>query len=214
MIRQLARWREFERTVSSLDALLATLNKSEWSALAQNKLTVHEMVGHLIGIERHVGAQIGLWPLENALDTDHVATVRRWVQWARDHDANTVLCRWRDSVAVVLHQVRAVDLNSNASFHGFPFTLREWLIVRTFELWTHEEDVCRATGRALAAPEADRLRLMTALAVSLIGPVLSACSGCRMAAARCSLDRLQPHIEGDLGLADDLPAAVAALALD
>jgi hypothetical protein len=42
------------------------------------------------------------------------------------------------------------------------------LIVRSFEMWTHDEDIRRATGRPLAAPEAARLSLMTRLAVSLL----------------------------------------------
>ena len=43
-----------------------------------------------------------------------------------------------------------------------------FLIVRAFELWTHEEDVRRATDRPLADPDPQTLTRMTDLATMLL----------------------------------------------
>jgi hypothetical protein len=42
------------------------------------------------------------------------------------------------------------------------------LIVRAFELWTHDNDIRRATGLPPAVPDASTLRLMTGLAAQLL----------------------------------------------
>jgi hypothetical protein len=42
-----------------------------------------------------------------------------------------------------------------------PATVRGMLVLRTFEVWTHHEDVCRATGRSLPVLDGSRLRLMS-----------------------------------------------------
>jgi uncharacterized protein (TIGR03083 family) len=54
------------------------------------------------------------------------------------------------------------------ALHGLRMPIGPLLVVRTFELWTHEEDIRRATARPLQAPDAASLGLMTALAVSLL----------------------------------------------
>ena len=46
--------------------------------------------------------------------------------------------------------------------------LNSLLVVRTFELWTHENDVRRATGLPPSVPDLVTLRLMTGLAVELL----------------------------------------------
>jgi hypothetical protein len=147
-------------------------------------------------------------------------------------------------------------LGRPAGFHGFPVTLGDLLVIRTFEIWTHEEDIRRTTGQPLRAPEADRLKLMTQLAIALLPPMLGAVGRtragktahvvltgagggswlvpmdamspgepdvrvvadaaefCRVAAARCTPTGLGADLDGDLDLADDLLAAVSALAVD
>ena len=42
------------------------------------------------------------------------------------------------------------------------------LIVRAFELWTHENDIRRAMGWAASVPDPSTLRLMTELAARLL----------------------------------------------
>jgi hypothetical protein len=47
-------------------------------------------------------------------------------------------------------------------------TLDALLLVRTFELWTHENDIQRAVGWEPSAPDASTLRLMTDLGARLL----------------------------------------------
>jgi uncharacterized protein (TIGR03083 family) len=52
--------------------------------------------------------------------------------------------------------------------HGASFGLGPRLVMQSFETWIHADDIRRATGRPLTAPDAGRLTLMTDLAVRLI----------------------------------------------
>ena len=54
------------------------------------------------------------------------------------------------------------------TFHRITLQLDSFLVVRAFELWTHEEDIRRAVDCAPADPEPDILSRMTALAVPLL----------------------------------------------
>jgi hypothetical protein len=46
--------------------------------------------------------------------------------------------------------------------------LRALLVVRSFELWTHEDDIRRACGLPASVPDAAVLRLMTGLVAHLL----------------------------------------------
>src|SRR3984957_16449661 len=50
------------------------------------------------------------------------------------------------------------------ALHGMRLSLDTLLVVRAFELWTHEDDIRQAAGLPLAVPDPSALRLMTGLA--------------------------------------------------
>lgn len=52
--------------------------------------------------------------------------------------------------------------------HGLRLPLGALLIVRAFELWTHENDIRRVAGLPASVPDAPTLRLMTDLAARLL----------------------------------------------
>ena len=50
------------------------------------------------------------------------------------------------------------------ALHGMRLSLDTLLVVRAFELWTHENDIRQAVGMPLTVPDPSGLRLMTGLA--------------------------------------------------
>jgi hypothetical protein len=54
------------------------------------------------------------------------------------------------------------------ALHGMRLPLSALLVVRAFELWTHDNDIRQATGLPAAVPDAPTLRLMTGLAARLL----------------------------------------------
>jgi hypothetical protein len=64
------------------------------------------------------------------------------------------------------------------ALYGMRLPVADLLVVRAFELWTHENDIRRGTGLTPSVPDAAMLRLMTELAAMLL-PVGAARAGLR-----------------------------------
>ena len=62
----------------------------------------------------------------------------------------------------------SADLDAVVPLHGMRLPLGCLLVVRAFELWTHENDIRRAAGLPASVPDPADLRLMTDLAVRLL----------------------------------------------
>jgi hypothetical protein len=60
------------------------------------------------------------------------------------------------------------DLPHQITLHGWPFELDGALIARSFELWTHTDDIRRATGRPLGAPAPSDIRAMSSFSVEAL----------------------------------------------
>jgi hypothetical protein len=56
---------------------------------------------------------------------------------------------------------RTADPSRRVQFHGLPTDVEGLLVLRSFELWSHLEDICRATGRPMPAVDEPRLTLMS-----------------------------------------------------
>jgi hypothetical protein len=76
------------------------------------------------------------------------------------------LADWIHVAARVVEVVDGLDLDVSLRFHQWPFSLRSLLVARSFELWTHADDVRRATDRPLAPPSPADLVTMSATSVS------------------------------------------------
>ena len=75
---------------------------------------------------------------------------------------------WRRAADRTLDLVPAADSGTEVAIHGMRLSLGALLVVRAFELWTHENDIRRAAGWAASVPDASTLRLMTELAARLL----------------------------------------------
>jgi uncharacterized protein (TIGR03083 family) len=171
----------YRRTVHELDDVLAGCDAADWVALVDPYgWTVQGLVGHLLAIERLLGARLGVdvFEVPAELESDHLAVTHELVDAQGGRDPAATLAEWRSAFRRVLDAVAAVpDLDQRVSMHGLDFRWRALLVVRTLEVWTHTDDIRRATGRPVAAPDAERLALMTDLAVRTLPARLAATGG-------------------------------------
>lgn len=172
----------FRRAAESLDRLLRPLGIEQWRAPALRDLDVQGLVGHLIGVEGAFISALEHDPLYDE-DADHVASTAHgaWSQAGRApagtlSDWQEIIRRSLELAAPFSPATSSVTeaLGSPLGLHGIHLPLGPLLVVRAFELWTHEEDIRRAIGIALAAPDAQSLRLMTNLAFELLPVPMSA----------------------------------------
>ncbi len=160
----------YSRTVDALGRLLSELSPEDWSAPTIEGWTVKGLVTHLVAVEEYFGRQLGLWPLEidEALEADHLGMTRAFVAAWSDRPAREVLARWRERTEAITSHLRSLDRAAGREqihFHFLDTSLSTVLITRVFEIWTHDEDIRRATGRPPAPPDPARLRRMSRIAV-------------------------------------------------
>jgi uncharacterized protein (TIGR03083 family) len=234
----------FARAVGDVQHTLGLLEPDDWSRPAVNGLTVGELVGHLIGTQLAMAAELGLADPIAASD-DHIEATRSAITAAvgvSPHEAAAEFARASAVVTTHLTTLDAQGLASPARFGSLIADVRFLLLGRVFELWTHDNDLRRAVGLGRVEPDPDRLWMMTRAVmplVRLVGDsrirfVLTGAGGgvwpaegdevaevavdsiefCRRVANRIDLADLDAHISGDSDVADGTLTALAGLALD
>lgn len=246
------------RAVTHFDAELDTLDDEQWRRQALRGLDVQRLVGHLIGVERDFFRCLTADP-GGADQDDHVAATEAVAQAQAGRATAATRADWLAAMERTLGYLAAVGpdvLAGELTMHRIGLPVRAWLVVRAFELWTHENDIRRAVGHKPRNPDPATLALMTDLAVALLpvglakvgrsapgqaarvvltGPgggawdvpldgngvespavrlVADAAAFCWVVANRIRPSDLLVHVSGETGLAADLLAGAAALALD
>ena len=155
------------RQTSRLAGLLAGLEPVEWARETVRGLDVQGLIGHLIGVE--VAFAATLQGDVGAADADHVESTNAMALRQLGRPTGQTLRDWTLAVERTLALLdQETDHARPVRFHGFELALDAFLLIRSFELWTHEEDVRRATGRPLLDPEPETLNRMTDLATMLL----------------------------------------------
>lgn len=160
----------YRRTMESFDGVLSGLTDADWHRPVLRDLDIQGLVGHLIGVERQLHAAVGIGPAV-AIGTDHVASTQADALAQAGRPPNETRAEWLDLMSTTVAHAAALDPQGRAlpvTLHTFTVPFERLLVVRAFETWTHEEDIRRAVGQPLAAPDPARLRLMTELAVSAL----------------------------------------------
>jgi uncharacterized protein (TIGR03083 family) len=160
------------RTIDDVGRLLAELTDVDWDLPAIDDLTVKGLVGHVVGADRYLGAKLGAWDGDyGTVEHDHRATTRNAIDEAMDSTPGDVTSTWsHTSSALVQHlnELHPDELLAPARYNVVQTDLGGVLVARTFELWTHVEDICRATSRPLVPPDTERLTVMTNVAAALV----------------------------------------------
>jgi uncharacterized protein (TIGR03083 family) len=161
----------YARAVRQFEGVLRGLTDREWRAPVATYGTVHDLVAHLLAIEIYTGKQIGLFA-DDAIDAphDHVGLSDPWLARMRGADHRFVMTAWRDRTRQIVDALESDEdlLHGAASWHGAPIDVAALLVIRTFELWTHGDDVLVATERARHEPDNGQLKLMTNLAAEIL----------------------------------------------
>lgn len=129
-------------------------------------LDVQGLVGHLAGVERDVQQCIAGDP--DVGQADHVRSTQPVALEQAGRTAAQTTAQWRAAVDRTLGLAAASDLDAMVAIHGVALRLRDLLVARTFELWTHENDIRAAAGLRPSVPAPSTLRPMTQLATALL----------------------------------------------
>lgn len=157
----------FSQAADALYVTLRALPDADWRRPSIRDLDVQGLVGHLTGVEDDV--RRGLAGDPEVGEADHVASTQAAAaRQAGRHPAQT-LGEWHRAVRCTLALLAGVgDLDVPVALHGIRLPLHAVLVARTFELWTHENDIRRTCGLPFAVPGPATLRLMTSLAAALL----------------------------------------------
>ncbi|HEX3424602.1 MAG TPA: maleylpyruvate isomerase N-terminal domain-containing protein, partial [Acidimicrobiales bacterium] len=138
----------YRRTMESFDSVLAALTDGEWHLHVLRDLDTQGLVGHLIGVERQLHSALGVGP-PITFSTDHVASTQADALAQRGRTPAATHEEWRELLAATVSYTATLDRAALArpiTLHAFTVSVERMLVVRSFECWTHEEDIRRATG--------------------------------------------------------------------
>lgn len=234
----------FGRAVDDLQLTLGLLAPADWKQPAVNALTVGELVGHLIGTQIAMAAELDL--CERLSDSDdHIEATRPAITAAVDAGPVEAATEFARASAVITTHLASLDehgLSAPARFGGVTADIKFVLLARVFELWTHDNDLRRAVGLARVEPDPARLWMMTRAVMPLVRLVgdarirfvvtgsgggvwpaegdeiaeiaVDAVAFCRRVANRIDVGDLHAEVSGDVVIADGTLTALAGLALD
>ncbi len=163
----------FRRTADALAALLEGLTDAQWRRPTVRGLDVQGLIGHLIGVEEDV--QRALAGDRTVAVGEHVASSQPSAQRQSGRPVAITREEWTAAVARTIELVGAADRSAWVALHGLRLPLSTWCVVRTFELWTHENDIRRALDLPETQPDASTLTLMTTLAAGLLPQAAASC---------------------------------------
>lgn len=157
----------FGRAADALYGLLCTLDDAQWQLPVLRDLDVQGLVGHLIGVEWDVHRSLAGDP--EVGKSDHVVATQSVAEQQAAVPPEVTLRMWRDAADRTL-ELLATDERAGdvVSMHGMRLPVGSLLVVRAFELWTHENDIRTAASLPASIPDGSTLHLMTALAVRLL----------------------------------------------
>lgn len=153
----------FLATVDALHRLLADLRPDEWTAPALGQYgRVRDLIAHLVGVEENLLGVLGEGsPPDPSRWADHVQATADHVQACREMTTEALLERWVGGARRLRVVASIGSPDRPILVNDVPTTVRGMFVLRMFEVWTHHEDVCRATRRPLPIIDRARLQLMS-----------------------------------------------------
>lgn len=234
----------FARAIDDVHRTITLISAADWTHPAANGLGVGELVGHLIGTQLVMAAEFGLGGPMSA-STDHIESTRAAISAGAASTPTAAAAEFARVSAVLtdhLFRLDAPGLAAPSRFGTINAEIGFLLIVRVFELWTHDNDLRSAVGLNRVEPDADRLWMMIRTVMPIVERIggdrvrivltgagggvwpasrdeiaevaLDAIAFCRRVANRLSLDKLDAEASGDLAAANELLSEIATLALD
>jgi uncharacterized protein (TIGR03083 family) len=159
---QLSALAAYLTTGAELAELLDRLAPADWSSPTPVEgVDVRALVEHLVAVERYVLGQLDRRPrLEAPRREDHWTLADALAVDVRHESDAFVAKTWWSEVQGVVAASAELGPDQAVSYHHLTGSLRGLLVVRTFELWTHGDDIRQATGRPRHSLDEDRLSLL------------------------------------------------------
>jgi uncharacterized protein (TIGR03083 family) len=158
----------FNAQLRALRDVLTGLEAADWTSLASPyEWTVHGLVAHLLVVERYMGRVIGrrVEPPHPG-EGDHLGMDLDIIAAEVTRDPDHTAAEWFAEAHANLQWAEQMDADTGAEFHGWPFHVGSLMVARTFELWTHADDIRRACGQPMATPSAGDLATMSNVSVT------------------------------------------------
>ena len=156
----------FRRASDAFHVVLCAVARGEWHVPVVNQFDVQALVGHLIGVERDFQRCVAGDP--DVADVDHLDSTRSVADGQVGVSPARTRAEWRRATEHTIALVESADLGAEAAMHGLKASLGTLLVVRAFELWTHENDIRTALGLPPSDPDGPTLRLMTTVAAGAL----------------------------------------------
>ena len=157
----------FSRAVGAFYGLLCALGDDDWRIMVLRGLDVQGLVGHLIGVEDDMHRCLSGDP--EVAGASHVESTQPAAVRQAGRPAARTRADWRRAADRTLDLVHAAgDPCAEVAMHGMRLPLGALLVVRAFELWTHDNDIRGAAGLPITVPDPATLGLMTRLAARLL----------------------------------------------
>ncbi|MGN6796099.1 MAG: maleylpyruvate isomerase family mycothiol-dependent enzyme [Streptosporangiaceae bacterium] len=156
----------FAHAVDAFGQMLGSLSPDDWHVPVLRDLDVQGLVGHLTGVERDV--QRGISGDPGVGSADHVQSTQPIALEQAGRAPHATTAQWQEAVDHTLDLAAESDLDALVAIYGVALPLRDLLVARTFELWTHENDIRAVTGKPPSVPAPSTLRPMTQLATALL----------------------------------------------
>lgn len=160
----------FHATVADLDALIGTLDDNELESPCLSQYgRVRDLVAHLAGVEEQLVRGLER-PLGDGMapPMNHVEGTRLVIDELSESPAQDVTDRWHSGATRLLKLAVASEPARPVMVGTMPTDVDGLLVLRTFELWTHLEDICAAIGRATPGLDAPRFALMSSRLVQIL----------------------------------------------
>ena len=157
----------FSRAADAFYGLLCALGDDDWRTTVLRGLDVQGLVGHLIGVEDDMHRCLSGDP--EVAGASHVESTQPAAARQAGRQSARTRADWRRAADRTLDLVHAAgDPCAEVAMHGMRLPLSALLVVRAFELWTHDNDIRRAARLPMTVPDPSTLGLMTRLAVRLL----------------------------------------------
>jgi uncharacterized protein (TIGR03083 family) len=158
----------YRHQVATFSDVVDMVAGEQWQLRAEPyEWTLHGLVAHLLQIERYMERALGFAEgPPDEFETDHLMFGRAEIADELTRSPASTIAEWRAVTARIDPQLDALDLDAQLMFHQWPFAIRSLLVARSFELWTHADDIRRAIGHPVVGPEMSDVMVMSNTSVS------------------------------------------------
>lgn len=149
-------------TASEFGALIDSLEPAAWEQVTRvERARVRDIVIHLVGVERYLLGQLGRAPVLAApRREDHWPVTRTATTDLRGRQNREIATTWWRTALELIATCGELGAGHGIVYHHLGGSLSGFLVARTFEVWTHGDDVRQAVGLPLDLLDEDRLTLM------------------------------------------------------